>query len=68
MPFCRSIVAACRHCACIVREDAERMLPGEHIIVCAALVETDADGVPLVLRTFPLASAAERLAFLDRYK
>ena len=44
------------------------MLPGEHIIVCAALVETDADGVPLVLRTFPLASAAERLAFLDRYK
>jgi hypothetical protein len=57
-----------RHCACIVREDPERLLPGERIIMCGALVETDAEGVPLVLRTFPLVAEAARVAFLDRYR
>jgi siderophore synthetase component len=36
-----------KHLACIVRADPERAFPGDRFVVCAALVERDASGVPL---------------------
>ena len=55
-----------KYVACIVREDPERQLPGERIILCCALVEHDEDGVPLVRRAFHLHTREACVAFLER--
>jgi len=56
-----------KYVACIVRDDPERQLPGERIILCCALVEQDEDGVPLVRRVLNLHTREACVTFLDRY-
>lgn len=56
------------HIACILREDAEVLLPNESIVVAAALVEkTLDDGMPLVRAVFHLDTEQKCIDFLTRY-
>jgi siderophore synthetase component len=56
-----------KHLSCIIREEAiQKTGDNEHVIVCAALVERNANGVPFVVTVFNLDTEAKRVAFLER--
>ncbi|CAF1187803.1 unnamed protein product [Adineta steineri] len=57
-----------KHIACIIREDAEALMPNESIIVAQALVEkTPNDDMPLVRIIFHLDTEQKCIDFLTRY-
>ncbi|KAI8054548.1 IucC family-domain-containing protein [Syncephalis plumigaleata] len=57
-----------KHLSCIIREEAiQKTGDNEHVIVCAALVERNANGVPFVVTAFNLDTEAKRVAFFERY-
>ncbi|RKP05811.1 IucC family-domain-containing protein, partial [Thamnocephalis sphaerospora] len=57
-----------KHLSCIIREEAQQKIPGNELaIVCASLVERDAQGVPFVQSTFNLNTPDKRLAFFEHY-
>ncbi|KAJ3170865.1 hypothetical protein HDU87_008693 [Geranomyces variabilis] len=56
-----------KHLACVVRTDPEVELPGEKIIIAAALVERGANGTPLVIDAFGLRTRKARIDFLETY-
>ena len=55
-----------RHCACIVRQDPERLRPDQHVIMCGALVESNSAGEPHVRALLGLDTRDTCSAFLDR--
>ncbi|RKP05806.1 hypothetical protein THASP1DRAFT_19309, partial [Thamnocephalis sphaerospora] len=57
-----------KHLSCIIREEAaQKTTANEQVIVCAALVERDCNGVSFVQAAFGLDTAAKRLEFFERY-
>lgn len=56
-----------KHAGCIIRQEPSLACPpGEQVILCAGLVESDATGTPHCIRLFSLKDHAARVDFLTR--
>eukprot|EP00732_Lithocolla_globosa_P003325 Lithocolla_globosa_v1_NODE_2619_length_1930_cov_39.573867.p1 type:complete len:560 gc:universal NODE_2619_length_1930_cov_39.573867:45-1724(+) len=56
-----------KHLGCLIRQDVEKSLPDETLILACGLVEKDSQGVAHVLRVFNLQSQQQRLDFYRKY-
>ncbi|RKP25579.1 IucC family-domain-containing protein, partial [Syncephalis pseudoplumigaleata] len=57
-----------KHLSCIIREEAVQKTGAHELaVVCAALVERNAHGVPFVVDALQLDTEARRVAFFARY-
>ncbi|KAF0451181.1 IucC family-domain-containing protein [Gigaspora margarita] len=60
--------AIAKHLSCIIREDYnDQTSGGEKVIICAALIEKDENGISFVERVFRLDTEEKRIKFFERY-